>query len=446
MREQRRQLRQGTMGSQRIETRTPVQRNSFAPERFGVAVPKILLTDTMRWPSSARIAIGLARAGCAVSAVCPTHGHALLHTSAVREIFPYSSLRPLESLVAAVETCQPQMIIPCDDRGVQHLHELYLRAQSQGTPGAQLKKLIECSLGSPRSYPIVSSRCALLRVAQEEGIRVPETKFLSKADELESWQAKNSPPWVLKGDGTFGGRGIRIARNIEQAAKCFFDITGLFSASRAFKRLVINRDPFWLRPWWNNLKPAVIVQSYIQGRPANCGVVCWNGKVLSGFAVEVVSYDGLTGPASIVRVVDNSEMMVAAERIARRLELSGFFGLDFMIDEGSRAAYLIEMNPRCTPLTHLRLGKGRDMIEALSAQLSNRPLQDTLPVTRNDMIAYFPQAWHCKSEFLPTSFQDIPEGELDLVQALLRPWPDRTLLYRIGHALTTAMARHKSSE
>jgi predicted ATP-grasp superfamily ATP-dependent carboligase len=197
------------------------------------------------------------------------------------------------------------------------------------------------------------------------------------------------------------------------------------------KRAIVNRDPFWLRPWWNHVRPAVIVQSYIVGRPANCAFLCWKGEVLAGIAVEVVSSDGMTGPASIVRVVDNAEMMLAAERIARRLCLSGFFGLDFMIEDGGNASYLIEMNPRCTPLSHLQLGKGRDLIGALAAKLLVQPLPETPPVTENELIAYYPQAWHCHSEFLGVSFQDIPRGEPRLVEELMRPWPDRSLLYRI---------------
>jgi predicted ATP-grasp superfamily ATP-dependent carboligase len=127
--------------------------------------------------------------------------------------------------------------------------------------------------------------------------------------------------------------------------------------------------------------------------------------------------------------------MLAAERIARRLRLSGFFGLDFIMETGSGAAYLIEMNPRCTPLCHLQFGKGRDMVGALRAQLSGEPVRDAPPVTLNDLIAYFPQAWNCKSEFLDSCYQDVPQGEPELVQELLRPWPDRSLLFRAGSRL-----------
>jgi len=398
---------------------------------------RILLTDTTRWSTGAHLAIALSKAGCQVSAICPRYRHPLQYTSVVRQIFPYSGIRPLESLEAAIEENQPQAIVPCDERGVRHLHELFLRTRREGGSRGSIATLIERSLGSPESYAIVSSRYDLLSVAREEGIRVPDTQPINEVADLKSWEAKQTFPWVLKADCTYGGAGVEIVRRPEHGEQCLSRMTRFFRTTRVLKRLIINRDSFWIRPWWKRNRPAIVAQAYVQGRPANCAVVCWEGKVLAGIGVEVISSAGLTGPASVVRVVHNSEMMDAAERIARRLSLSGFFGLDFMIADGSRAAYLIEMNPRCTTLCHLQLGKGRDMVGALWAQLSGHQIPETLPVTQNDMIAYFPQAWTSNDELLHASFQDIPRDEPELIHELLRPWPDRTLLYRLGDALTT---------
>jgi ATP-grasp domain len=420
-----------------------MQHGNFIPEKPGAAAPKVLLTDTNRWPTPARLAIGLSKAGCHVSGVCPTRGHPLLHTRVVQQTFPYSSLRPLESLVAAIEVAAPQLIIPCNDLAVQHLHELFRCARSRGTSGSNMVALIERSLGSPDSHPIVSSRYNLLRIAREEGVRVPDTKPINTLDDLKSWQAEQTLPWVLKADGTFGGRGVRIAYSRKQAEQFFLEMNRPHRTTRVIKRLIVNRDPFWLRPWWKRSRPAVIAQSHIQGRPANCAVVCWEGRVLAGIGVEVVSSDGLTGPANVVRIVANPAMLLSAERITRRLGLSGFIGFDFMIEGGSGATYLVEMNPRCTPLSHLQLGKGRDLVGALSAQLSGQRFREMPPVTDKDLIAYFPQAWICNSEFLRSSYQDIPREEPDLVQELLRPWPDRSLLFRLtskGQGLPTPVA------
>jgi len=403
-------------------------------ERTG-APTRVLLTGTNRWPAPARLAIGFAKAGCEVSAVCPSPGHPLLKTRAVQRAFPYSALRPLDSLTAAIEATDPRIIIPCDDLGVQHLHDLYVRTRSQGGSGDWIATLIERSLGSPESYPIVPNRYRLLQIAREEGLLVPHTNPIDTTGDFGSGYVGWPFPWVLKADGTWGGKGVRIANVREQAEQFFGELTRAPRATAVIKRLVMHRDRLRLWASWHRSKPAVIVQSYIQGRPANCAVACWEGKVLAGIGVEVVSAEGLQGPAIVVRVVDNSEMMVAAERIARRLRLSGFFGLDFMIEDETNATYLIEMNPRCTPLCHLRLGKGHDMIGSLRAQFAGESFGNTPPVTHNDMIAYFPQAWTSQSQFLELSFQDVPQEEPDLMDALLHPWSERSLVGRAVDSL-----------
>ncbi|MGH9498298.1 MAG: ATP-grasp domain-containing protein [Terriglobales bacterium] len=399
------------------------------------AKPRVLLTDTDRRPYAARLALVLAEAGCEVSAICSSVGHPLLKTPVVHKRFSYSPLHPLDALMRAVDSVRPDIIVPCDDRGVRHLHELYAHARQQrGESSEKLVSLIEHSLGAPESYSIVSARFELLRVAEEEGCRVPKTVLINTREDLDA-QASQPFPWVLKADETWGGRGVRIAHNAEQGHAYFDEVSRPFRFGRAVKRMVVNRDPFWIRPWWESRKPAVVVQAYVHGRPANCAVWCWQGELLGEIGVEVLSADEVTGPASVVRVLNNPDMISCAERIARRLRLSGFFGLDFMIEDGTNDAYLIEMNPRCTPLCHLRLGKGRDLVGALWARLSGQAIPDAQAITENDMIAYFPQAWNSKSEFLESSFHDIPRNHPELIKEFLRPWPERSLLYRLTKQL-----------
>lgn len=391
----------------------------------------VLLADTTRSPGAARLAVGLARAGLVVSVVCPPRGHPVFMIRTSDRIFPYSGLRPLASLVAAIKGSQPQVIIPCDDRAVQHLHELYVRTQGAGKTEVDIAALIERSLGLPENYPLVLSRHAFLEIARDQGLRVPETRLVGTAGDLHDWNSNHGFPCVLKADGTSGGIGVKVAHTPDQAALSLSQLTQFYGAGRAVKRWIVNQDAFWVRPWWNRAQPPVIVQRYIPGRPANCAVICWKGKVLAGVAVEAVSTQGPTGPATVVRVVDSPQMMLAAEKVAGRLGLSGFFGLDFVIETGSNALYLIEINPRVTPPCHLQLGKGRDMIAALHAQLTGKPLHEAPPVTRNEMIAYFPGAWHAKSEAIESSFQDVPHDEPELVQELLQPWPNRTIVGRV---------------
>jgi predicted ATP-grasp superfamily ATP-dependent carboligase len=356
----------------------------------------------------------------------------------VREMFAYSGLRPLDSLAAAIEAADPHIIVPCDDRAVQHLHQLHALFANAGAN--EFAALIEHSLGSPHSYPIVSGRYSLLEAARQEGLRVPETQAIHSLADIWSWGKRHALPWVLKADRTWGGGGVHIARTPQQAERFFKGIPRFFGPALAVKRLIVNHDPFWLLPSWKRWIPGIIVQSHIKGRPANCAVACWEGKVLAGIAAEVVSSEKPTGPASVVRIVDNPEMIRCAEVLARRLKLSGFFGLDFMIEEGSGDTYLIEMNPRCTPLCHLRLGRGRDMMGALHAQLSGQPFQETLSITQNPTVAYFPEAWLHDRGALDTSFRDVPYSEPDLIRELLDSSPHDTLFARATKVLRTYLS------
>ena len=406
-----------------------METNESMSDQTSVAGSKVLLTATVEWPIVSILAIGLARAGANVSVVCPARCP-LPKASAVRRVFQHRSFNPLKSLTEAIKATRPEIIIPCDDQAVQQLHELHTWARGRDASGNEIAALIEKSLGSPESYPIVSSRHELINVARDAGLRVPDTRRIQSADELKTWQAQHPLPWVLKVDGTFGGYGVRIAQSFEQANQCFLGLNRLFDFGRVLKRLCVDKDAFRLWPWWHGAKPMISIQSYVRGRPANCAAVCWEGRVLAVIAVEVVSTVGPTGRASVVRISDNAEMITAAERIAGRLRLSGFFGLDFMIEEATGLTYLIEMNPRLARPFHLQLGKGRDLIGALCAKISGRPTRELPPVTQNRMIAYFPDAWQSDSQFLASSYHDIPEEEPDLVQQL-RQTKQRNFLWRL---------------
>src|SRR5262249_18407867 len=99
------------------------------------------------------------------------------------------------------------------------------------------------------------------------------------------------------------------------------------------------------------------LQQYIPGRPSNRAVICCKGKVLAGISVEVVELNHEYGPASVVRLIDHPEMAMVAEHMVECLNWSGFVGFDFVLDS-SNQAWLIEMNPRVTPISHFSLANG----------------------------------------------------------------------------------------
>lgn len=396
----------------------------------------VLLTNTSWWACASRLAIGLTECGCHVSAAYPSHGHPLAKTRNIRQSFPYSAVDPVRSLKNAIQAASPDLIIPCDDRAVEHLHRLH--ARTSGSAESEVAELIERSLGSSISFSTTLSRSALIATAAALGIRVPATWKVFSPAQLNGSVGTYAFPWVLKSCGSWGGHGVRIVHSHEQAESAFRELSRPLTTARFMKRLLVDRDPYWMETWRHRTRPDVIAQAYIKGRPANMVASCWQGELLDAISAEVIQAQGAKGAATVVSIVDNPAMVEAAELLARHLELTGFFGLDFMIEEQTGQAYLIEMNPRCTPLSHLALGEGRDPVAALAARLSGKPARARTPLTQEEQIAYFPQAWHWdpNSDFLNTSFCDVPYSEPELVRDLLQvPWPDRGLLARLANHL-----------
>jgi hypothetical protein len=397
---------------------------------FGIGSPKVLLVDSNRWDLGARLAIGLTSAGCSVSAVCPSSGHPFSVTRAVKHIFPYKAFNPIGSLRDAIERFDPDIVIPSCERSVEHLHELYAQALHPGFGNQSIVRIIERSLGNPSGYRVVTSRYDLLTAAAEFGVRIPDTARISSSADLDLWREQSSRKCVIKADGTWGGVGVCMLSETESSEKAWLTITKTSRLVRALKRMIVNRDSFYLRAWLNRVERAIIAQKFIEGRPANCTVFSWQGKVLALIAVEAVRTERNTGPASIVHLIRNAEIETAAERIASKLGLSGFFGLDFIIERETGLAYLIEMNPRLTPPCYLRFEKGRDLVGALWASLSGQPLPDNVPVTNSEMIAYSPRTMEL-SDTPKNCFYPRPDGEPELARELESPFPDRTILYRL---------------
>jgi hypothetical protein len=163
------------------------------------------------------------------------------------------------------------------------------------------------------------------------------------------------------------------------------------------------------------------------------------GEVLDVLSVAVLATDGPTGAATVIQRIKNHAMERAAKKLAARLRLTGFYGLDFMIDSASGDAYLIEMNPRCTQLGHLRFDARPSLAEAFFGNLrgeSPKSTRDPLPM---DTVALFPQALNCivgnDGGTALDGYLDIPWEEPDLALELSKDsWPRRRLLSRLYHA------------
>jgi len=387
------------------------------PDRVPPRDPHILLATTGQLPSTARLAMELHEAGARVSLIAPRN-HPARALDLLSSRSTYRALAPRFSLERALLRFAPDMVIPCDERTVRDLHAIWRETRHQ-----HVKRLIEKSTAPAENFRTITSRAALLALAQGHGVRVPACMPLDGITDLDRWTTRNAAPFVLKADGSWAGFGVRIISNASAAEGVYRRMTRRASGRLAFRESLLEGNHFGVRPWLRRERPTMSVQSYIDGWPANVGVACWQGEVLAAVCAESVATTSATGPSTVARIIHNAEMIDTAKRVVMALGLSGMIGFDFMIEAATGAAYLIEMNPRNTPICALRLGPGRDLAEALVARLASRPVRERPPRTERDIVVFFPDTWRedPANHLLRSGYHDVPWEQPGLVRVLMQP-------------------------
>jgi ATP-grasp domain-containing protein len=390
--------------------------------------PRVLLTTTVRWPSAARLAAAFAQVGAEVEALLPI-GHVAGKSRFVARRHDYDPIVPGRSLRCAVARAEPDLVVPCDDRALAHL--LNLRAPL----------LLERSLGRVENYPALMSRCDLIAEARGLGIAAPLTIQVPREADLKAALAHVGLPAVLKVDGSWGGDGVAVARNLAQARAAWRKLAVTPSRPRSVVRALLRRDAHFLRDALTPPELTVSLQRFVPGTPATSAVACQAGRVIASVHMDVLEVVHARGPASVMRRARCPDMERAAHRLAARFGLTGLHGLDFVRDETGQA-HLIEMNPRATQAAAFAFGPGHDLAAALVASVSPVIRGPRPVVTENPVIALFPQEWRRDpgSAWLHCAYQDVPWDDPEVLRACLAPGqatPERRIEKRAPVAALT---------
>jgi hypothetical protein len=187
---------------------------------------------------------------------------------------------------------------------------------------------------------------------------------------------------------------------------------------RSLARALRRKDTHHLHEAVSPQPRVVSLQKFIPGHPAASAFAAHDGEVLGAIAYDVLAAQGTIGPPTVIRRVDCPQIHDAARKVARRFNLSGMHGLDFIRDENGNV-HLIEINPRATQGGTLAFGAGRDLPAALAVSLSqdNRGIR---PAIGNDLVAFFPRAWQGGGgDYLATAHHDIPWDDPAVLAAAL---------------------------
>lgn len=383
---------------------------------------KILVIATQKSALAARIAITLADVGFHVAALTP-YGHPVRRSRKVRNHFTYCRWFWLKLTMRALVRWSPAFIVCADDQAVRRLQRLHQRMSSDNDKvRSDTRKLIELSLGAAVSFPVASNKSEFLLRAANEGLRCPRTIVIPATGSPRPLPPDATYPIVVKADHSFGGICVRIVNTDAALRSAVWELQtppGWHGLLRRFVGAILGLVA--VGPLTSRLRRTICLQNYVHGRPGNRAVLCWRGKVLAGISVEAAEVKTLHGPASVVRVIDHPEMESAANHMVRCLNLSGFIGFDFILDP-SNQAWIIEMNPRVTPICHLSIMDGTNLPAVLYSHLSGqRPPPRAAPFT-SELIALFPDELirSPSSEYLRRCRHDVPWSEPEVMYSVLR--------------------------
>ncbi len=337
------------------------------PTEATADVPRILLVTTTHWPSAAQLAASLIGSEFEVTALCPP-GHPLWSMNDDVDVRRLPIVGQEKALQAALSAAAPHLVIPCDERALT-----LVRRAGEGPTAASI------------------GRADVIARARAASMRAPCMDRVANAADLRTWIAQHGLPAVLKTDGSWGGLGVVILRDARDAERAYARLSSPPSTIRAVKRALLNRDFGTLRAWIRRERPTVNAQEFVEGRDANIAVACWRGELLAAISVEVLETSCTHGPATIIRVIDHAEMLATAKALATDLGLSGFVGMDFVLDAEGRA-HLLELNARATPTCHLSLGPGRNLATALRRRFAGGPTEEPAAATVSPVIALYPSA------------------------------------------------------
>lgn len=393
-----------------------------------MSAPKLLVFSAdSTYSGLARLPRMLKKSGFEVAVLCWNSAY-LAKTCHLDQLFLLSknsflpfirtmnSTRLLSQFVEVVKIWQPSIVIFGDEMTVAFAHHVIRQAAKFSTvlPTAVLE-LLKDSLGSPQFFDATLLKHKTLEVAYELGLRVPAIASVTMEEAAWQFAEKNGYPVVLKKSFSCAGVGVKVCQSeMEFSSSLPAFLPHPPSPIKAFIRKHLWRD-------WFPVEEALGLQQFIQGRIAMCPVVAIDGEVLTGFvAIKELTYSE-NGPSSVIRLVNCAEALATTAALIKQFQFTGFAVADFILEEGTEHAYLIEFNPRPGTVGHLGALVGSDLGAALFARISGQPWENQPFVEQEQLIALFPQEWRRdpNSDNLRQLYHDVPWDDPSLVKAYI---------------------------
>jgi len=374
----------------------------------------LLVSTATRWPGTARIPRGFAKAGFTVSLLTPRNSLAEKSGFIAKIGFLPDQATPMQwvhAFAAAVAATSPRIVVPCDDMAFRMLRMLALTPPPRIRQDLKLRlaALIRESLGDPAYYGTSTDKTLLPAAATALGVRVPPFAVCNGADDIAAFAATQAWPVVVKRRHGFAGQGVAICVDRNDVARAL----AAFAAADANDLVEPTAGP-----------ACYLAQAHLPGRTQYFQGAAWNGRLRAGYAGEkIIANPEPTGPPTVTRYFRSPRLRAMTEQLVSGFGISGHFVVEFRVDERTQDVYLIEINRRISPATHLGALRNVDLCAALYAAI-----EGTASTSREDLAegegginVFFPGEWlrDPQSRYLRDYPVDVPWDEPELIEALL---------------------------
>ncbi|MDR3459929.1 MAG: ATP-grasp domain-containing protein [Verrucomicrobiae bacterium] len=380
--------------------------------------PKILVVALeLFWVGIARLPKALQAAGFEVGVLCfKDSGLAATRFCDCRFFWPASRRGGAlaGALQAVVQAWQPDFSVAGDELTAVFLSRVFEKSHPRG----ELARLLKSSLGRPAALREATSKRLTMETARRLGIRVPASQWVQAEEEIFQFTRRSGFPVVLKKSFGWAGTQVAVCRDEAEAAAVFGGWSRqppLRRRFRSWRKVLQGRE---LATRWLPADRTITVSQFIPGRLTMSQAAAFGGETLAIITAGKEHGSPEAGPSSVVRFIHSQEMRRATEKMIGAWGLSGFIGFDF-IQGADGFPWLIECNPRPTPIAHLGARVGEDVCRALYCRLTGE-LRPRLAQEAGLVVAHFPreQLRDPNSPYLTSAFHDVPVDDPDLLQKL----------------------------
>lgn len=360
--------------------------NNLGSDKIRVA---IVCTES-DWIGPHNTAKALARAGVAVCGITPPDSYLAKSIHLVGKLLVDAKI--LNSSLPAVidsliDNFNPHLLLAGDDRAFLLITQC--AANGQIRPAA--RQLLERSIPAREILGKFHRESDFIANFTTLPCTPPPSVIQPTWPEIVQFAEEQGFPFLFKRDGYNAGYGISICDSMAQAEALFSTMAGSH----------------------------FLIQRLIDGEPCQVIVSGFAGQASAAMGLRQIEACWKNGPSSVLQFLAHDLMLASARTIYEQCGLSGFAGIDFMLDKQNRA-WLLELNPRIVPAAHLGQLFGINLVGALIAAIKGAPYTPVSPRTI-DKVALFPNECirNSSSTHLHENYHDVPWDDPGILKTII---------------------------